>query len=117
MPRKDARFRYATTHVSWVCTALLFLQVATFCFLSWQAAEAKVRAAQKELHRKRTKGRADDAAKKHVELAKIRLLKRGLTPPAHGLEQRNGFASFTSHEASPAAVPGPGAYTPYAGDS
>jgi hypothetical protein len=63
------------------------------------------------LHRKRANERAGDAAKKHVELAKIRLLQRGLTPPAHGLEERNGFATFTSHEASPAAVPGPGAYS------
>jgi hypothetical protein len=73
-------------------------------------AEAKVRAAQKELHRKRAMERAGDVSKKHVELAKTRLLQRGLTPPAHGLEERNGFATCSSHDASPSAVPGPGAY-------
>lgn len=62
------------------------------------------------MHRARTKDRANRVAKEHVEMSKIRMLRRGLTPPTHGLEERNGFATFKSHEASPAAGPGPGAY-------
>jgi hypothetical protein len=77
---------------------------------SRQAEEDKVRAAQKEVHRKRTKERAEDVGRRHIEQSKIRMLRQGLTPPEHGLEARNGFATFSSHVAAPAAGPGPGAY-------
>ena len=86
------------------------LSVSFLVLRCLQAEEGKVRAAQKELHRLQTKQRAEDVGKRYIEQSRIRLIRQGITPPPHGLEARNGFATVQSHEAASACGPGPGAY-------
>eukprot|EP01045_Picozoa_sp_COSAG04_P005877 COSAG04_NODE_280_length_18201_cov_5.871119_1_plen_193_part_00 len=49
-----------------------------------QAAEAEVEAKVVELRRQVTKARAAEVQKRHVEQAKVRMLRQGLTPPPAG---------------------------------